>query len=129
MGDLIDSRAEVFANLEELRAGGLMISSDAFFTTYGAKLCALAIRYQIPTAHQNRDLVLAGGLMSYGGNLDDGFRIAGAYAGRILKGAKPADLPVQQSTRLEFFINLNTANKLGITVPPTLLALADEVVE
>jgi putative tryptophan/tyrosine transport system substrate-binding protein len=118
-----------FARLEQLGVGALMISSDAFFTTCGARLCALAIRHKMPTAHQNRDLVLAGGLMSYGGHLDDGFRIAGSYAGRILKGAKPADLPVQQSTRMEFFINLKTAKKLGITVPPTLLALADEVVE
>ncbi len=118
-----------FAGLAQLGTGALMISSDAFFTTHGAQLCALALRYKIPTAHQNRDLVLAGGLMSYGGHLDDGFRIAGTYAGRILKGAKPSDLPVQQSTRLEFFINLKTAKELGIIVPPTLLALADEVIE
>ncbi len=118
-----------FARLPELRVGAAMIGSDAFFTAQGAWLGALSTKCKMPTAHQNRDLVLAGGLMSYGGNLDDGFRIAGTYTGRILRGAKPADLPIQRSTRLEFLINLNTAQEIGVSVPPNLLALADEVIE
>jgi putative tryptophan/tyrosine transport system substrate-binding protein len=111
--------------LTELRAAGLVIGTDALFTSRDEKLAALGLRYRIPTIYQWREFVAAGGLVSYG----DSYRLAGLYTGRILKGEKPADLPVQQATKLELFINLKTAKALGITVPPTLLATADEVIE
>ena len=118
-----------FATLTELRAGGLVIGTDAFFTDRNEKLAALALRYRIPTISQAREFVAAGGLMSYGGSFADSYRLAGVYTGRILKGEKPADLPVQQATKLELFVNIKTAKALGVEVPPTLLALADEVIE
>ena len=119
----------VFTTLTELRAGGLVIGTDAFFSSSERKLAALALRYRIPTIYQWREFVAAGGLMSYGGSFADSYRLAGVYTGRILKGEKPADLPVQQATKLELFINLKTAKALAIDVPPTLLALADEVID
>ena len=119
----------VFATLTELRAAGLVIGTDALFTSRDEKLAALGLRYRIPTIYQWREFVAAGGLVSYGGSFADSYRLAGVYTGRILKGEKPADLPVQQATKLELFINLKTAKALGITVPPTLLARADEVIE
>jgi putative tryptophan/tyrosine transport system substrate-binding protein len=119
----------VFATLTELRAAGLVIGTDALFTSRDEKLAALGLRYRIPAIYQWREFVAAGGLMSYGGSFADSYRLAGVYTGRILKGEKPADLPVQQATKLELFINLKTAKTLGITVPPTLLALADEVID
>jgi putative tryptophan/tyrosine transport system substrate-binding protein len=119
----------VFATLTELRAAGLVIGTDALFTSREEKLAALGLRYGIPTIYQWREFVAAGGLVSYGGSFADSYRLAGVYTGRILKGEKPADLPVQQATKLELFINLKTAKALGITVPPTLLALADEVIQ
>ena len=119
----------VFATLTELRAAGLVIGTDALFTSRDEKLAALGLRFRMPTIYQWREFVAAGGLMSYGGSFADSYRLAGVYTGRILKGEKPADLPVQQATKLELFINLKTAKALGITVPPTLLALADEVIE
>jgi putative ABC transport system substrate-binding protein len=119
----------VFATLTGLRAGGLVIGTDAFFISRNEKLAALALRYRIPTIYQWREFIAAGGLMSYGGSFADSYRLAGVYTGRILKGEKPGDLPVQQATKLELFINLKTAKALGITVPSTLLALADEVIE
>jgi putative ABC transport system substrate-binding protein len=119
----------VFATLTELRAGGLVIGTDAFFTNREKNLAALALRYRIPTIYQSHEFVAAGGLMSYGGSFADSYRLAGIYTGRILKGDKPADLPVQQSTKVELIINMKTAKALGLTFPLTLLGRADEVVE
>ena len=119
----------VFANLLELRAGGLVIGSDPFFNSRSEKLAALAIRHALPTIYQYRAFAATGGLISYGGSSTEPFRQAGVYAGRILKGEKPADLPVVQSTKVELIINLLTAKALEITVPPSLLARADELIE
>jgi putative tryptophan/tyrosine transport system substrate-binding protein len=118
-----------FARLAKLRAGALVIGGGAFLLSQIELLTALTLRYAVPSISQERDLTAAGGLMSYGGKLAESYRLAGVYTGRILKGEKPADLPVQQSTRVELVINLTTAKALGITIPETLLATADEVIE
>jgi putative tryptophan/tyrosine transport system substrate-binding protein len=118
-----------FAKLIELRAGGLVIGGDAFFSSHSEQLAALAISHALPAVYQLRQFAAAGGLMSYGSNITETHRLAGTLAGRILKGDKPADLPVQQATKVELFINLKTAKTLGITFPLTLLGRADEVFE
>jgi putative ABC transport system substrate-binding protein len=118
-----------FATLVDLRAGGLVIGPDTLFVSRVAQLSALALRHAVPTVFQYREFAAAGGLMSYGGDSTEVFRIAGSYTGRILKGEKPADLPVQRLTKVELIINLNTARVLGLTVPLTLLGRADEVIE
>jgi putative ABC transport system substrate-binding protein len=119
----------VFATVAQLRAGALLIGGDAFFASRRGQIAALAARHAIPTISFMRSFAAAGGLMSYGGSLTDADRLLGVYTGRILKGEKPADMPVQQSTKVELIINLRTAKMLGITVPPNLLVGADEVIE
>jgi putative ABC transport system substrate-binding protein len=119
----------VFARLAELRASGLVIATDGLFISRSEHLAALAVRHAVPAIFQFRAFAAAGGLMSYGGNLAELYRLSGIYTGRILKGEKPADLPVQQSTKAELIINMKTAKALGIEVPPTLSARADEVIE
>jgi putative tryptophan/tyrosine transport system substrate-binding protein len=118
-----------FASLAQARTGGLFIWADAYFTAHSQQLAALSVRYRLPAIYQFREFAAAGGLMSYGGSITDAHRLLGVYAGRILKGEKPADLPVQQSTKVELFINLKTAKALGVAVPSSLLATADEVIE
>ena len=119
----------VFASVMQLRAGGLVIGAHGFFTARSEQLGALAARHAVPAAYENREFVAAGGLVSYGGGISDAYRLAGVYAARILKGEKPAELPVQQSTKVEMFLNLKAAKALGITVPLPLLGRADEVIE
>jgi len=121
---------DVFAKLNQLRAGGLVIATDAFFTSRsGEQLAALAVRHAVPAVYKGREFAAAGGLMSYGSDIADSYRLAGNYISRILKGDKPADLPVQRATKVELIINLKTAKSLGITFPLTLLGRADEVIE
>jgi putative tryptophan/tyrosine transport system substrate-binding protein len=118
-----------FAILAGERPDALFVAGDAFFNSRRVQLATLAAHHRIPAAYADRDIVAAGGLMSYGTDIADMFRQVGVYTGKILKGAKPADLPVVQSTKFEFVINLATARALGIAVPPMLLALTDEVIE
>src|SRR5262249_965728 len=118
-----------FANLARQRAGALVISTDSFFTNRRDQLVTLAARHRVPVICAYREFASAGGLMSYGTDVTDSHRQAGVYTGRILKGEKPADLPVQQVTRVELIINMKTAKALGLTVPLPLLGRADEVIE
>ena len=118
-----------FAALTKLQAGALMIGADPLFNSLSERLAKLAARYAVPTIAQPPEFPAAGGLMSYGGSITESHRQAGVYVGRILKGEKPADLPVQQVTKVELIINLKTAKALGLTVPLALLTRADEVIE
>jgi ABC-type uncharacterized transport system substrate-binding protein len=118
-----------FAKVIELGAGGLVIAGDAFFTSHSQQLAALAARYRVPAVYQWREFAAAGGLISYGSNVTETHRLLGNYTGRILKGDKPADLPVQQATNIELYINLKTAKALGIAVPLPLSGRAEELFE
>jgi len=119
----------VFATLAQLRASALVVSTDIFFNTRAEQLAALSLRHAVPTIYAYRPFVAAGGLISYGSDETEYYRLAGVYAGRILKGEKPADLPVQRLTKIELIINLRTAKTLGITVPQSVQSRADEVIE
>ena len=118
-----------FTRLTQLQAGGLVIATDGIFISQSERLAALAVQHSVPSIFQFRPFAAAGGLMSYGGSLLELYRQTGLYTARILKGEKPSDLPVQQVTRVELIINLKTAKALGLDVPPSLLARADEVIE
>src|SRR5262245_23162847 len=119
----------VFAKLIQLRAGGLVIGGGTLFASRSERLAALALHHAVPAISYGREFVVAGGLLSYGSDIGEAYRLAGIYTGRILKGDKPADLPVQQANKTELYINLKTAKTLGLTVPEGLLNAADEVIE
>ena len=120
---------KAFADLSDLHVGGLVISTDPFFTSRPQQLASLTAQYAMPAISKGREFAAAGGLLSYGADTLDTYRLAGVYTGRVLKGEKPADLPVQQATKVELYINLKTAKRLGITVPLPMSGRADEVIE
>jgi putative tryptophan/tyrosine transport system substrate-binding protein len=119
----------VFEDLTKLRVGALVIAPDNFFTAHSEQIAELALRHAIPAIYEFRRFVAAGGLMSYGSSEIEYYRLVGTYAGRILKGDRPGDLPIQQSTKVELMINLKTAKALGIAIPIPILGRADEVIE
>ena len=130
LGASTESELEAaFAKLPELQASGLVIGGDAFFTSHSKELAALAMRHRVPAVYQWREFAAAGGLISYGSNVTETHRLVGVYTARILRGDKPADLPVQQATNIELFINLKTAKALGISVPLPLSGRANELFE
>jgi len=118
-----------FARLHELKVGGVVIGGGPFFVSKAPQIAALSARYALPSIFELRDFVAAGGLLSYGSDITDAYRLAGVYVGRVLNGAKPADLPVEQATKIEFYINLKTAKALDVTAPAALQARADEMIE
>jgi len=120
---------DAFASLANLRAGGLVIGGDQFFSSRIERLASLAVRYAVPAIYLWREFAVAGGLMSYGSQTMDAYRLTGIYVGRVLNGEKPADLPVQQATKVELYINLKTAKTLGITIPLSLSGRADVLIE
>ena len=124
-----DELKAAVASVAQQHAGALVVDADPFFTTRRDQLVALTARYSLPTIYSHRDFVADGGLMSYGGDIGIGYHGAGVYIARILKGARPADLPVQQATKVELIINLKTAKALGLTIPLPILGRADEVIE
>ena len=124
-----DELDSAFAKVAEAHVGGLVISGGAFFTAYSVRLAALTQRYAVPAIFQYREFTAAGGLASYGSDITESYRLAGVFCGHILKGEKPADLPVQQATKVELYINTKAAKALGLTLPITLLGRADEVFE
>jgi putative ABC transport system substrate-binding protein len=126
---LIEFIDEAFADLVQRQIGGLVIATDVFFNSRNEQLAALSVRHAVPAIYQYREFVAAGGLMSYGSSIAEMYRTVGTYVGRVLKGEKAANLPVQQSTKMELIINLKTAKALGLTVPLPLLGRADEVIE
>jgi len=119
----------VFAKLIQLRVGGLVVAGGAFLSSRSEQLGALALYQGVPAIYRGREFVVAGGLLSYGASITDAYRLAGNYTGRVLKGEKPADLPVQQATKVEFYINLKTAKALGLNVPAAMQARVDEMIE
>jgi putative ABC transport system substrate-binding protein len=125
----VDDFEPAFEAALRLRCSGLVIGADTLFNTWIERLATMAGRNAMPTIYQYREFAAAGALMSYGGSIIDQYRLAGTYTGRILKGEKPADLPVQQATKIELIINLKTAKTLGLTIPPDVLSIANEVIE
>jgi putative ABC transport system substrate-binding protein len=119
----------VFAKLIQLGAGGLVVGGGSFFVGHQEQLAALTVRHAVPTASEHREFAVSGGLLSYGASLSEAYRLAGVYAARVLKGEKPGDLPVQQATKVELFLNLKSAKALGISVPFPLSGRADELIE
>jgi len=119
----------VFAKLNQLGAGGLVVAGGPFFVSHREELAAMALHHAVPVAFEHREFAAAGGLLSYGSDITNAYRLTGIYTGRVLKGEKPAELPVQQATKVELYINLKTAKAFGITVPLTLSGRADEIIE
>ena len=124
-----DELDAVFARLVQLRIDGLVIGGEPFFNSRSEQLGVLSVHHAMPTIYQLREFAAAGGLASYGGSITDQYRLVGVYSGRILKGERPADLPVQQATKVELVVNLKTAKALGLMVPPSIMLRADEVIE